>query len=465
ARAGLREALAFYAEAVALSGADDGPARLELLDAMGRVQLGLGEVAGAARAFQQAARLLVPGGFRPDAALRAEAHRFAALALAAAGHLRSAHAEIEEGLAAAGTADGGAAAPLLHLRAQLLWHEERHLEARAAAEACVAAAVEGGDADLIARGGDMLALARAAMGAPLTAPDRGPAPGPRDAEAVPVEHPFDVHLSLWDRDLVSGDAAAVARLAALHAERARMRAAPDAVAVARFGEGAAALALGRLDAAEAALRDALRGHRAAGFALGEALALERLAALFTVSGRGDEALELIDDGLVVAERATLRLHALTRLHATEARNRLAAGALYAAEDAWREASETAARHGECVSCDAAFRPEAVRVLLTRGRVADAEREAAQLEGIAARRGGRVLEAVAATARARLGIALGDRGAALAALAGARVAFADAGQRMEAARCARLEARLARPDEVVCAEVRALEALVAVDGDA
>jgi tetratricopeptide (TPR) repeat protein len=206
------------------------------------------------------------------------------------------------------------------------------------------------------------------------------------------------------------------------------------------------------------------GHRAAGSALGEALVLERSAALLTVRGRLDEALELVDAGVVVAERASFRRHALTRLHATEIRNRLAAGALYAAEDAVREASESAARHGECVACDAAFRPEAVRVLVARGHLAEADRETTLLEAVASRRGGRVLAAFAATARARVLAAQGDREAALEALEGARVAFLDGGQRYEAARCARLEARLL-PDGALPDEVRALDALVVVDGDA
>jgi DNA-binding SARP family transcriptional activator/tetratricopeptide (TPR) repeat protein len=461
-RAGLGEALAFYTEALELLGAREGSARLELLDAAGRAQLGLGEVDGAARAFQQAARLALEDGLRPEPALRVEAHRLAALALAAGGHLRAAHAELDEGLRVAEDARAGEErARLLCLRAEILWHEGRHPEAREAAASCAAGAADAGDGDLVARGRDLAALARAAMGAPLAPPEPEPAPPPRPRRGARSDEGADVHLLLWDRDLVAGDCPAVARLAALHAERARMRGAPASVAVGRLGEGAAALAMGDLEAADAALREALEGHRAAGSALGEALTLERLAALFTIRGRLDEALEFLEAGILVAERAALRRHALVRLHATEARNRLAAGAVYAAEDALRVASETAVRHGECVSCDAAFRPEAVRVLLARGRIGEADREAAQLEDLAARRGGRVLGAFAATARARVLGAMGDRAAALDALAGACVAFLDAGHRVEAARCALLERRLARPSAATPDEVLALEGLSSV----
>jgi tetratricopeptide (TPR) repeat protein len=273
-----------------------------------------------------------------------------------------------------------------------------------------------------------------------------------------------LHLVLWDRDLL-GDATAaeVGHAAAALAERARQRDAIEAVAAGRIGEGTAALAAGDLDLADVALRDALEHHRRAGSALGEALALERLGTLLTQRGRLDDALELVQDGVVVAERATLRRHALARLHAVEARNRLAAGALYAAEDAVREASETAARHGECAACDAAFRPELVRVALARGRVGDADAEATLLEELARKRGGRAMVATARLARARVLAARGRAEDAIAALAAARAGFLAVGHRYEAARCVRLEARLTAGP--LPPELAALHALVLVDADA
>jgi DNA-binding SARP family transcriptional activator len=481
ARAGLREALAFYAAALELCRRDAAPdpatlepapcaaaappVRAELLDALARVQLLLGECAAAARTFAELDGPAVAGRPRGEPALRARARRLAALALASAGQLAEAHAEIGEGLAAAREAAGEGLAQLLHLEAQLRWHQGRHAEAREAAEACAAAAERAGDADLLARGRDLAALARASAGEPLASPEDATDPAERRRQDAAPDHPFDVHLALWDRDLL-GDATAtdVGRAAALVAERARMRDAPEAAAAARNGEGAAALAAGDADVAEAILRDALGAHRAAGSALGEALALERLATLLTQAGRLDEARDAVDEGVVVAERGVLRQHALTRLHAVEARNRLAAGALYQAEDAVREASESAARHGECVACDAAFRPEAVRVLLGRGKLAEADAEAEQLEGIARRRGGRVLQAVARLSRARVLQAQGLGPVALAALAEARAAFVAAGHRYEAARCARLEVRI-RGGAAVPEDVRALDALVRVDADA
>jgi DNA-binding SARP family transcriptional activator len=467
ARAGLREALAFYSAALEVWARERPPdraGRLELLEAAGRVQLALGELGGAARSFAEAARLRDEAGALPDPSLRARAHRLAALALASAGQLAPAHGEIAEGVAAEEEAGGDGLAPLLHLEAQLLLHEGRRAEAEAAAEACAGAAERAGDPDLRARGADLAAIARAAAGEPLRPVDAAGA-GPRLQDGAP-EHLFDVHLALWDRDLLSGATAGeVERLAGLVVDRARMRGASEVIAVGRSGEGAAALAAGRADAAEEILRDALQGHRAAGSALGEALALERLAAALTVQGRLDEAREAVDEAVVVAERGLLRNHALTLIHATEARNRLAAGALWAAEDAVREASESAARHGACLACDAAFRPEAVRVLLLRGRVEEAEGEVEQLEDVARRSGGQVLGAIARVARARVFAARGQDQVALLALGEARAGFLAAGQRYEAGRCARLEARLRGPGAALPDQVRELDALVVVDADA
>jgi len=251
-----------------------------------------------------------------------------------------------------------------------------------------------------------------------------------------------VHLVLWDRDLL-GDRgrAEVERAASLLLERARHRGAGETAASALLGRGTAALAAGRLDLAEASVREALGLFRKTGSALGEALALERLGTILTVRGRLEPGLEAISAGVVTAERGLLRRHALTRLHAAEARNRLAAGALYAAEDAAREASASAALHGECVACDAAFRPEVIRVALARGRIAEAETESSQLEVIARHHGGRGLGALARLSRARVLAAQGRATDALAALGEARADLVATGLELEAGRCVRLASRL------------------------
>jgi hypothetical protein len=223
-----------------------------------------------------------------------------------------------------------------------------------------------------------------------------------------------------------------------------------------------ALAAGQLEAAELLLRDALEGFREAGSGLGEALAMERLGTLLTQLGRLEDAAQLLDAGVVAAERGLLRRHALTRLHAAEVRNRLAAGLLSQAEGAARAASEAAARHGDCLACDAAFRPEVIRVALAFGRVEEADAESRALEELTRQHGGRGIQAVARLARARVLAARGRPEDALVSLAQARAGFLGGGLRYEAARTVRLEARLrgSLPEAW-----RSLDALLRVDADA
>jgi DNA-binding SARP family transcriptional activator len=469
ARAGLSEAAGFYGAALAIleaSALSAGAQRYELLDALGRAQLGLGELGAAARSFAAAANGDAASGWEPSDEPRARARRLAAVAAAAAGATEAAAAQAARAASEAERSGGvtDELAPLHHLRAQLLWHAGRNAEAQDAARRCIAAAEAAGDGELAARGEDLVLLASAPSAAEDVALATGAA-ARADQETDP-EHLVDLHLVLWDRDLL-GDRTVdeVARAAERLGERARARGAAGTIAASRLGIGAAALAAGQHAMAEVFLREALEGFRAEASALGEALALERLATLLALRGRFEAALALLAEGVVVAERAPLRRHALVKLHAGETRLRLASGAVYGAEDALRTASEAAARHGECAVCDAAFRPEAVRVALARGRVEEAEAEAAALESIARARGGRGLFATARLARARV-LAARDRPEdAATAFAEARADFSSAGHRTDAARCLRNEVRLRGPALLDDLELRALDALVVVDGDA
>jgi DNA-binding SARP family transcriptional activator len=465
ARAGLREALSFFGEALRLMGRPGlatSALHQEVLEASGRVQLALGELGGAARAFADAASLEAETGPGPAPDRGARVRRLAAMALAAGGQMRAAHAEVEEGLAAAGGGQGEEAPALLLLRARLLWHDGRLAEARAQAEACALRAQALGDGEMEARGRDLEAVA--AMSEPEAAPAPAAAPGP--ANTAEDHGRIDLDLLLWERDLLGDRTVAdLARSAAALTERALQRGRLEKVAVGRHGSGVAALAAGDLDLAGTELAEALRAHRACGSSLGEALALERLATVRTLRGDLDEGLALVDDGVVAAERGSVRRHALTRLYTTLSRNRLAAGAVYAAEDALREASASAARHGACATCDAALRSTAVRVSLARGRVADAQAEASQLEEIARQRGGRALVAVSRLARARVLAAEGRGTDALGALFAARGSFFTAGLRYDAAVCARIEKRLHPAGQPLPGDVALLERLVVADGDA
>jgi DNA-binding SARP family transcriptional activator/tetratricopeptide (TPR) repeat protein len=440
ARAGLREANAFFEGALALGdgvGAS-GPRRLELLESLGEVRLALADLAGAARAFDVAAGLSDASGWRPSPEARARTRSGAALALLASGRAAEARARIEAAVADALCGAGRERARTSLLQAELAWHEGRLGDAVAAARRAEEEARGLGELALAARARDVWASAATALG------DPPPASGLDPVEAEGAEEPFPVHLALWENELL-GDRPLGEIEAQVSAYRAQVtaRRSVAGVAVAVTIGGAIAARAGRLDAAEDALREAVRLQRELGSALGEAIATDALARLLTARGRPEEAMALLGEGALVAERSRLRRHTLTRLQTALAQNRLAAGAIYAAEDAVRQASEILARHGECLVCHALFRPVAIRVALLRGRLREAEREADDLDALAARRGGRGLAAVAREARGRVLAGLGRAADAATALVEAADAHDARGALFDGARAAALAARALR----------------------
>jgi tetratricopeptide (TPR) repeat protein len=434
ASCGFREALGFHEAALTLLAHGElagGVERFELLVAIGRARLLLGELENAADAFRSAAGSAEADGWHPAGEQLAHVRRCIALTLAAGGDLVGAHGEIELGLSEAAGAGGEDAASLLLLRARLHWFAGHFDLARTDAEACASDADRIGQADLQARARELVAAARAAAGQP-PAPPVGPA-GPVERRHVdPLAEPaLDPTLILWD-GASAGDlsSAELLRLAALELARCRERGDSAAVAVALYATGAALLAAGDHDGSFTALDEALGRFRAAGSALGEALALERLAALQNARGMLLEGMELLAEGMVVAERAPLRRHLTVRLLVAQARNRLAAGALHAAEVIAREAADCAMRHGVCSTCEAALRPLQVRIALARDRLDDASAEAHILEALAEARGGRGLAATARLARARVLAAQGRPEEAHAALGEARAAFEALGRALD-----------------------------------
>ena len=312
-RGGLAEAARILSEALECAevAGVGGELRHEVHEALGRARLALGDLTGAVHAFRSAAAVPATDAWTPVAEVRARAARLEALARLAAGRVDEAVALLVAIPPDVG--DGRERAEAVRLLAAIAAH----------------------------RGG----------ASPEVLPEDDPAPGSGAAD------PYDVHLVLWEQDLVgwrtAGDVLAHARAAR---EAARDRGDAVGEAVARAAEGAALLAEGTLDLAEPALLEAsaaLAEHR---HAQGEAFALERLGTLLAAQGKLDEGLSVLRDGLLAAERAPLRWHALTRVHAAVALNRRQAGALRAAEDAAREASEAAAHHGDCLACHALLEP-------------------------------------------------------------------------------------------------------------
>jgi tetratricopeptide (TPR) repeat protein len=460
---GLAEAIGFHEaalDAIARHGAGGGEERLELLDSIGRARLGLGELESAVDAFRAGADSAGPEGWRPSPDQRARARRLAALALGTAGDLPAAHRELDLGLsdsAAEGEGTSEERAALLALRARLHLHSGRFDLALAAAEWSAAEADRLGQSDLLARANDLAALARSAAGQPAAPPVERAGPSDRRHGDILADAPFDLPLVLWDAAHV-GDLATpeLLRLAGLERDRCRERGDDAAAAVPLFATGTALLGAGDLGHAEAALTQALARFRTGNSAVGEALALERLGVLHNSRGQTIEAMELLAEGVVVAERAPLRRHLLVRLLVAQARSRLASGSLHAAEVIAREASDCAVRHGVCSVCEAALRPLSVRIALARERLDDAAAEASIFESVAASRGSRMLLAVARTARAGIEAALGQREKAAALLAEARTVFEALGRRHQLAVCARAQARLGAPRDP------ALEAILSPD---
>lgn len=219
--------------------------------------------------------------------------------------------------------------------------------------------------------------------------------------------------------------------------------APRALALCHNFSGALDFQRGEWQSAEASLRAAVSMYRELGSAAGESLSLQRLGLLLTARGQLDEACETLSDGLVVAERAAMRSHCLTRLHASMIRNRMAARDGEGLAVSLAEGTEAARRHGNCVTCNALLLPELVRALIELGRLAEAGDTCAQLQGIAAEFDSRVWDAMASQCLGRVCLARGHHAQAIVALDRAAAAYERAGQPYELARCLALKAEAQR----------------------
>jgi tetratricopeptide (TPR) repeat protein len=287
------------------------------------------------------------------------------------------------------------------------------------------------------------------------------------AGSLDVDQAFDVHLCLWEYHLYGPMGPGGIRPSVEQTlEQAQRMQAPRALGLCKSFSGALDFQAGRWVEAEAQLREAVQLFRQVGSASGEALSLQRLGVLLTARGQLEPARAALDEGIVVGGRAAMRSHCLTRLHASLARNRLAAGDRAAALLSLQEGLAEVARHGHCSTCNALLLPEAVRVELAFEHLGAAEQHAAQLERVAERFGSRAWTAMARCGRGRVLAARGEHRAALQALQAAGRDFAELGHPYEAARVllvqSRVLAALAQPEqaaaELAAQAQSALEAL-------
>jgi ATP/maltotriose-dependent transcriptional regulator MalT len=210
--------------------------------------------------------------------------------------------------------------------------------------------------------------------------------------------------------------------------------APRALALcANFG-GALDFQAGRWSEAETKLREAVRLYEEVGSASGQSLSLQRLAVLLTARGDLDEARETLNEGLVVAERAAMRSHCLTRMHASMIRNRLAAKDEAGIETSLAAGHEAMSRHGDCVTCSALLLPEMIRAAIELGQLDEAEKHASSLEASAKSFESKVWTAMSSMSRARVLLATGDAEGAAASFDSAGSVYEAVGQPYEAARC-------------------------------
>jgi DNA-binding SARP family transcriptional activator/tetratricopeptide (TPR) repeat protein len=251
---------------------------------------------------------------------------------------------------------------------------------------------------------------------------------------------FDGHLCITQRFLYGARPypEVVSFADAIAAEAQRLGAARGhAFGVTLRGE--AELLAGDLDAAEVHLTLGGRLHRAIGGATGEALSLQRRAELALHRGRRDDAARLLGEALDLARQTDIGFHLLDRIYGT----RIALGADPASALAALEDAREAVRgpFETCPGCRITFAVPAAIAAARAGRLdlaAEYERAVEYLANVVMRLPAwyAALEEV----RAHLARARGDGEAKAAAhFAAAAHGFRDAGQPLDAARCAALAA--------------------------
>lgn len=237
-----------------------------------------------------------------------------------------------------------------------------------------------------------------------------------------VTEAFDIHLCLWEYQLYGDhDYAETKRAVQSTLTQAQRMGAPRAVALCQCVEGTLEFQAGHWSSAEVALRSSIGRFRHIGSAFGEAIACQRLGALHTASGRIEEGLITLSEGLAAAERALLR-------------NRLAAEDLTAADQVLTLGLAMSERHGNCATCYSLLLPEAISLRIAQGNLEEALRFCLQLDQAAAKYVSHTWVAMAHQARGELAEAQGNHGDALSHYARALSAFRQTGSAYETARC-------------------------------
>ncbi len=210
--------------------------------------------------------------------------------------------------------------------------------------------------------------------------------------------------------------------------------APRAIALCQCFNGTLEFQAGNWAQAEESLHESITLYSEIGAASGEALARQRLGVVLTAYGQLDESLTVLEEGIVVAERAVMRSHCLARLYASMARNRLEACDLPAADDALSLGLEMSERHGNCTTCDALLLPVATSIRIAQNDLPAATKFCQRLAKAAVNYGSRMWIAMARQVEGELATAHNKHNEALRAFNKASRGFRQAGFDYEAARC-------------------------------
>jgi len=171
--------------------------------------------------------------------------------------------------------------------------------------------------------------------------------------------------------------------------------APRAIALCECFLGALDFQQGDWTRAVETLRASAERYQQIAAASGEALACQRLGAVLTAMGQTDQAMEMFERGVRVAERSTMRAHCQVRLYACMAHNRLTVGERDGAHYFFQQGLRALERHGACVTCNALLYPVAVRIHLADGDLSEAAAYGYRLQEAARRYGSRGWSAMAA----------------------------------------------------------------------
>jgi hypothetical protein len=170
---------------------------------------------------------------------------------------------------------------------------------------------------------------------------------------------------------------------------------------------------------------------------------------------------VFEEGVIVAERAGMRAHCLTRLYASMTRNRLLAGQIEAAGHYLTLGLTMSERHGHCATCYALLYPVAVSVHIAKDAFSLAEDFCRQLEEAAGEYQSRAWIAMARQSRGELAHAQGDLEPAFICYEEASHAFQEIGNEYETARCLTAMAEIRRkrksPGDAQMAKQEAAEA--------